>query len=178
VCCRSPPADGEGLQFSGKSKIEIQPAIFHQESKKSPSAYLLQGALAKLYTGRIKIAFLGARVKDDVPGKVVAGIDTCAEGALSGEGAGIAAGPEPPSADDPTSRRRRLALVLSGSSSDSSPEIAAEATSCACLRDDDCDAASLSLPEESSPSELLEAPAVSTPPSSSGEFCPAGRSSG
>ena len=141
-------------------------------------AYLLPGALAKLYTGRIKIAFLGARVEDDVPGKAAAGGDTGTEGAFSREGAGITAGPEPPSADDPTSRRRRLALALSGSSSDSSPEVAAEATSCACLRDGDCDAASLFLPEELLPSELLEAPAVSAPSSSSGEFCPADRSSG
>ena len=110
---------------------------------------------------RIRATFLGAEARGDVLGKVAARGDSgvedtvgakagrsafseegartregCAPGpvdASSGESVGTTAGPESPSADDPTSRRRRLALTLSGSSSDPSPKIAVEATSCACL---------------------------------------------
>ena len=162
----------------------------------------------KLYTGRIRIrvAFLGAGTRDDVPGKVAVGGDIGVEDAvgaeagraipseegtmvgegctpgsadtLSGEGTGTVAGPESPSADDPTSRRRRLALTLRGTPSDSSSDAAARATSCVCPRNDVCEAVSLSLPEGSSPSEPLETPAASASSPPSGELCPAGKSSG
>ena len=191
-CKSSLPADGEGLQFSQNEKS--QPAVLHQENTRSLSAHLLQGAFLTLINGR-KRNLLVAKVEDDVPGRAMTGDGTGARDVLSGEGAGTAASPKSPPTPasetpapvsettvvgppgDSTSRRQRF-LIRSGTSSGSSSEAVAAATPSGCFRDDDCEAASLSLPEGSSPSGLLETPTVCASPSPSGASCPTGSSSG